>query len=436
MIEYSQQLQWLWQSKNGYVIAKWIEEGLRTQKPAEQIGNESEVKKYFVTFNTSTGIENEDRKQDIKGRKTALTHLGRAIFNYAYKNYEGAAKAMMECTEQFYIHGYQEIRAWTLPIMKVLIRYTNKWVIDGDKVVAKKNKRVMEGYQRERAAGLRVKPPKLSASRFPCADAWMIKLGDLYKMCNNARIEGAEERKDILMLIWNTYMNTTLKLCMSTTIGKLIVPDTKEMIPERYPKGEQVHYYWLLGRYYMGQGLYQEAETYFCKANRMIIKETHSINSAAGRNKQRILKMLICTRLYRCKYPSQYCLHKYKLTHYQQLIKAHRLGKVNVFQQELERHRRQFVEEGVYILLTKMILTAYRNLLLKCCLQIGGHRTFKFHFEELLPIVQKETPQLTQPELACILNTLWQKKLVKIKVGLNGVAFPPDWSKAFPPIIQ
>ncbi|ETW05788.1 hypothetical protein H310_03472 [Aphanomyces invadans] len=127
---------------------------------------------------------------------------------------------------------------------------------------------------------------------------------------------------------------------------------------DQFDKRDQVTYKYYLGRIFMFQDQYHQAEASLSYAWRHCHKKY-------SRNKRRILQFLVPVKLILGVMPSAQLIETYNLTEFQGISKALQQGNIREFNQSLERYQDQFVQQGVYLLMEKLRAIVMRNLLKK-----------------------------------------------------------------------
>ena len=124
-----------------------------------------------------------------------------------------------------------------------------------------------------------------------------------------------------------------------------------------YPMAQQVTYNYYYGRLLIFEENYTLAEAALHDA----LVHCHAAHTA---NKRRILTFLIPVSLLRGKYPRVELLQKYDLQPiFQPLVAAIKQGDLARFMAELNDRAEIYIQKGIYLLLEKLKIIVYRNLL-------------------------------------------------------------------------
>mmetsp|Transcript_10219 Transcript_10219/g.33735 ORF Transcript_10219/g.33735 Transcript_10219/m.33735 type:complete len:237 (-) Transcript_10219:344-1054(-) len=199
-----------------------------------------------------------------------------------------------------------------------------------------------------------------------------------------------------------------------------------------FPRGDVVTYRFFVGRLRMFEDQYAPAEAHLAYA-------FARCDRRSPRNKRAILEFLLPVRLRRGSFPDAALLRKYGLATLAPLVDAVRRGDLRAFHAALDANRRAFVERGTFLLLEKVEVLVYRNLVKKVFLLEGKAAQIK------LPVLRRALAFLGSDvdadEVECILANLIYKGLVKGYIShqkqtlvlskkdpfpLSAVTHPPD----------
>jgi hypothetical protein len=171
---------------------------------------------------------------------------------------------------------------------------------------------------------------------------------------------------------------------------------------DQFPLSHRVTFAYFRGRMALAEGAIAEAEQNLTIA---FVRQPR----AAKANKRRALTYLVPARLSLGQCPPLALLQKYDLLQYAGLSRAIRCGNVRAFNAELEAHRDFFVNRGVYLLLEKLKLTAYLNLIHR--IQIVAD-TNKLPLRYITAILQSLGDNSDTDEVECIVaNLIHQRRL-------------------------
>lgn len=124
---------------------------------------------------------------------------------------------------------------------------------------------------------------------------------------------------------------------------------------EGLPKSELVTLAFHLGRVHLVNDSLDQARAQLSLAYATCDRRAHP-------NLRLILLSLIPMRLVEGRTPSLALLRRYDLFFFEDLVHAVRVGNVGEFERAMETHRSLFVRHGVYILLERVLLRLYLNI--------------------------------------------------------------------------
>eukprot|EP00123_Amoebidium_parasiticum_P012815 comp21595_c0_seq1/m.30226 comp21595_c0_seq1/g.30226 ORF comp21595_c0_seq1/g.30226 comp21595_c0_seq1/m.30226 type:complete len:403 (-) comp21595_c0_seq1:777-1985(-) len=153
------------------------------------------------------------------------------------------------------------------------------------------------------------------------------------------------------------YMQVTSKLS-DNVIRSIDHNFDRDTINDRFPKAEVVTF-----RYMMGIQLFYKGE-YSGAADNLQYAFDHCLHTSTH-NKRMILLYLVPCRLWQGSSPTVALLQKYNLGIYIEIVRAVREGNVGLLTQFLSKYEDVFVRKGLYLLLDRLRLLAYRNLFRK-----------------------------------------------------------------------
>lgn len=127
--------------------------------------------------------------------------------------------------------------------------------------------------------------------------------------------------------------------------------------------------------YYVGRKAMFDAEYHKAEENLSFAFE-HCL-AASQKNKRAILVYLVPVKLLLGKLPTARLLAKYQLEQFSQVTEAVRTGNLLLLREALATHQAYFVQCGIYLILEKLRVIAYRNLFKKVYSILGGQSQIK-----------------------------------------------------------
>ena len=125
-----------------------------------------------------------------------------------------------------------------------------------------------------------------------------------------------------------------------------------------YMKAQLVTYKFFLGKIELVEGNFDAAEESL----------TYAFNNrhpSCYENTRKILNYLVPLKMLKGVMPSRYVIRKYDLTEYRRISEAIKVGNVRLLQQHLDDKQLRYVAMGIFVVMEKLILLAYRNLFKK-----------------------------------------------------------------------
>ena len=178
----------------------------------------------------------------------------------------------------------------------------------------------------------------------------------LQKMVVDRSADSVSKKRGCLFVIcglFKLYFRlNNLKMC--TYLMKMV-----HVLPplSSYPQAQQVTYNYYYGRLLIFEENYTTAE-------QVLYDALVHCDARHTANKRRILTFLIPVTLLRGKYPREELLAKYSLrSMFSPLVAAIKQGDLGRFMAELNGRADVYIEKGIYLLLEKLKILVYRNLL-------------------------------------------------------------------------
>lgn len=191
---------------------------------------------------------------------------------------------------------------------------------------------------------------------------------------------------------------------------------------EQFPLSHRVTFAYFRGRMALAEGAVAEA------VENLTVAFERQPRSAAA-NKRRALTYLVPARLALGHCPPPPLLRKYSLLQYAGLARAIRAGNVRAFNAELELHRDFFIHHGVYLLLEKLKLTVYLNLIHR--IQIAAD-TNKLPLRYVTAMLQWLGDDTDADEVECIVANLIHQRRIKGYISHQLATVVLSSNNAFP----
>jgi len=173
---------------------------------------------------------------------------------------------------------------------------------------------------------------------------------------------------------------------------------------EQFSLADKVTYKYYTGRRAMFDSEFKAAEDALSFAFRNCYPDSR-------RNKRLILIYLIPVKMFLGHLPSEALLLEHDLYQYSDVVHAVRQGNLRLFDDALAKYDEFFIKSGIFLIMEKLKMIAYRRLFKKVWIITGTHQVPLESFVVALKNVQG-IDDVDQDEVACILaNLIYQGKI-------------------------
>jgi hypothetical protein len=174
-------------------------------------------------------------------------------------------------------------------------------------------------------------------------------------------------------------------------------------LKDRFKKSQLVTYRYYVGRKYMFDYNFKEAEEYLRYA-------FEKCDQRMKKNKKLILIYLIPVKMLLGQMPKETLLQKYDLLEFKGVMRAVKEGNLHKLNQELERLEKTFIKWGIFLILEKLKIITYRNLFKKVSLIMKSHQVSIEAYTVALRLMGIEDAD--NEETACIIaNLIYESKI-------------------------
>ncbi|KAL1505206.1 hypothetical protein ABEB36_004820 [Hypothenemus hampei] len=136
---------------------------------------------------------------------------------------------------------------------------------------------------------------------------------------------------------------------------------------ESFSLSQQITYRYFVGRKAMFDSDYKAADKYLSYA----FENCHRLSR---KNKRLILIYLVPVKMLLGYIPSRTVLEKYDVLEFSDLVQAVCQGNLKMFDEIMEKHETFFIGSGIYLIVDKLKIIAYRNLFKKVYLILNTHQ--------------------------------------------------------------
>ncbi|KPJ06019.1 PCI domain-containing protein 2-like [Papilio machaon] len=194
---------------------------------------------------------------------------------------------------------------------------------------------------------------------------------------------------------------------------------------DHFPLAQQITYRYFVGRKAMFDSDYASADEYLSYAFQKCHRDSR-------KNKRLILTYLIPVKMLLGYMPSKALLEKYDLMQFWDLVLTVKDGNLRGIDQVMETHESFFIRAGIYLIVEKLKITAYRNLFRKVYLIENTHQIEIASFQAALQLVGQE--DVDSDETQCIVANLIYDGKIKGYISYQHKKVVVSKQNAFPPL--
>lgn len=194
---------------------------------------------------------------------------------------------------------------------------------------------------------------------------------------------------------------------------------------DHFPLAQQITYRYFVGRKAMFDSDYRSADEFLSFA----FQKCHYKSS---KNKRLILTYLVPVKMLLGFMPARDLLQKYDLMQFWDLVSAVKNGDLRGIDRVMEEHEIFFIRAGIYLIVEKLKITAYRNLFRKVYLAEGNHQIDIASFQAALQLMGHD--DVDADETQCIVANLIYDGKIKGYISYQHKKVVVSKANAFPPL--
>ncbi|KAI8424505.1 hypothetical protein MSG28_002968 [Choristoneura fumiferana] len=194
---------------------------------------------------------------------------------------------------------------------------------------------------------------------------------------------------------------------------------------DHFPLAQQITYRYFVGRKAMFDSDYRSADEFLTFA----FQKCHYKSS---KNKRLILTYLVPVKMLLGFMPARDLLQKYDLMQFWDLVSAVKNGDLRGIDRVMEEHEIFFIRAGIYLIVEKLKITAYRNLFRKVYLAEGNHQIDIASFQAALQLMGHD--DVDADETQCIVANLIYDGKIKGYISYQHKKVVVSKANAFPPL--
>ncbi|XP_031337933.1 PCI domain-containing protein 2 [Photinus pyralis] len=225
-----------------------------------------------------------------------------------------------------------------------------------------------------------------------------------FRICAADNRSSEEDTKRIGML---TLVNQLFKVYFRINKLHLCKPLIRAIesspFKESFALSEQITYRYFVGRKAMFDSDYKAADDYLTYA-------FENCHRSSIKNKRLILIYLVPVKMLLGYIPSKQVLEKYDVTQFWELVQAVCQGNLRLFDDIMDKHETFFIKCGIYLIVEKLKIIAYRNLFRKVYLILNTHQIPVEALQSALALLGQDDVDLDETE--CIVaNLIFEGKI-------------------------
>lgn len=194
---------------------------------------------------------------------------------------------------------------------------------------------------------------------------------------------------------------------------------------ENFSLSQQITFRYFVGRKAMFDSDYKAADEYLTYA----FENCHKLSK---RNKRLILIYLVPVKMLLGYVPSYKVLEKYDVIEFWELVRAVCQGNLKLFDEIMEKHESFFIKCGIYLIVDKLKIIAYRNLFRKVYLILNTHQIPVEALQEALVYLGQTDVDLDETQ--CIVANLIYEGKIKGYISHQHRKVVVSKQNPFPPL--
>ncbi|CAG9795111.1 unnamed protein product [Diatraea saccharalis] len=196
-------------------------------------------------------------------------------------------------------------------------------------------------------------------------------------------------------------------------------------LKEPFPLAQRITYRYFVGRKAMFDSDYHSADEFLTFA-------FQNCHRHSFKNKRQILTYLVPVKMLLGFMPTKKVLYKYDLALFWDLACAVKNGNLRGIDQVMEDYESFFIQAGIYLIVEKLKISAYRNLFKKVYLAENSHQIDIASFQAALQIMGHD--DVDAAETQCIVANLIYDGKIKGYISYQHQKVVVSKQNAFPPL--
>lgn len=189
-----------------------------------------------------------------------------------------------------------------------------------------------------------------------------------FRVCAADNRSSEEDTKRIGMLtLVNQLFKVYFKINKLHLCKPLIRAIESSPFKESFSLSQQITYRYFVGRKAMFDSNYKDANEYLTFA-------FENCHKSSKNNKRLILIYLVPVKILLGYVPRKSVLEKYDLMQFWELVQGVCQGNLKLLDEVIDKHESFFIKNGIYLIVEKLKIIAYRNLFRKVYLMLNTHQ--------------------------------------------------------------
>ncbi|KAK9884866.1 hypothetical protein WA026_009088 [Henosepilachna vigintioctopunctata] len=332
-----------------------------------------------------------------------ILHL-KCLHALSKMDYMGAYQIQSNLIQSFTkILQMQKEENWSLPIMYTVCL----------------DLRLLAQKAEKSRVGINEKPGEILEKAAEC-------LMGCFRVCAADNRSSEEDTKRIGMLaLVNQLFKVYFRINKLHLCKPLIRAIQSSPFNESFSLSQQITYKYFVGRKAMFDSDYKKADEYLTYA----FENCHKLSK---KNKRLILIYLVPVKMLLGYVPSKSVLEKYDVIQFWELVQAVSCGNLKAFDELMEIHESFFIECGIYLIVEKLKIIAYRNLFRKVYLILNTHQIPVEALQTALVHLGQSDVDLDETE--CIVGNLIYEGKIKGYISHQHRKIVVSKQNPFPPL--
>lgn len=247
-----------------------------------------------------------------------------------------------------------------------------------------------------------------------------------FRVCAADNRSSEEDTKRIGMLaLVNQLFKVYFRINKLHLCKPLIRAIESSPFKETFSLSQQITYRYFVGRKAMFDSDYKMADQCLTYA----FENCHKLSK---KNKRLILIYLVPVKMLLGYIPSKQVLEKYDIVQFWELVRAVCQGDLKLFDEIMEKHETFFIKCGIYLIVEKLKIIAYRNLFRKVYLILNTHQIPVEALQAALVYLGQTDVDLDETE--CIVANLIYEGKIKGYISRQHRKVVVSKQNPFPPL--